>query len=55
MAMKFTDKASFSQESIINFYDNHIYADEDSQDNVESNFQQRYSLNVWVCVIDDYL
>lgn len=51
----FTDEASFSRESIRNFHNNHIWADENPHEIAESKFQHQFSLNVWLGVIDDYL
>lgn len=51
----FTDEANFSRNSIRNFHNNHLWADENPYAIVESNHQEQFSLNVWAGIIDDYL
>lgn len=51
----FTDEANFSRNSIRNFHNNHLWADENPHGIVESNHQEQFSLNVWAGIIDDYL
>lgn len=51
----FTDEANFSRESIRNFHNNHIWADQNPHEFTECNFQHQFSLNVWLGVIHDYL
>lgn len=51
----FTDEANFSRECITNFHNNHIWSDENPNAIVESRFQHKFSLNVWVGIIGDFL
>ena len=51
----FTDEANFSKNAIMNFHNNHSWADENPHEIVEWHFQHRFSLNVWVGIIDDHL
>lgn len=51
----FTDEANFSREAIINFHNNHVWAEENPHAIVEAHHQQQFSLNVWVGIIGDYL
>lgn len=51
----FTDEANFSRTSIINFHNNHIWAQENPHGIVESHFQEQFSLNVWGGIIGDHL
>lgn len=51
----FTDEASFSRTSIVNFHNNHLWADENPHGIVETHFQEQFSLNVWGGIIGDHL
>ncbi|EZA58875.1 hypothetical protein X777_00578, partial [Ooceraea biroi] len=51
----FTDEAIFTNNRIINFHNNHIWADENPHAVVESRHQHRFSLNVWVGILRDRL
>ncbi|RLU18806.1 hypothetical protein DMN91_009163 [Ooceraea biroi] len=51
----FTDKAIFTNNGIINFHNNHVWADENPHAVVESRYQHRFSLNVWVGILKDRL
>lgn len=51
----FTDEANFSRNSIINFHNNHIWAEENPHGIVETHFQEQFSLNVWGGIIGDHL
>lgn len=51
----FTDEANFSRDAIVNFHNDHFWADENPHVIRESHFQQHFSLNVWAGFIGDYL
>lgn len=51
----FTDEASFSKVAIINFHNNHIWADENPHALVEAHHQEQFSLNVWIGIIGNHL
>jgi len=51
----FTDESQFSRDGVNNTHNSHVWADENTQATVESNFQQRFSVNVWFAVLDDQL
>jgi len=51
----FTDDAQFNRDGINNTYNSHVWADENPHATVESNFQLRFSVNVWCAVLDDKL
>lgn len=51
----FTDEASFSRNAIINFHNNHIWAEDNPNAIVENHFQVQFSLNIWVGIIGDHL
>lgn len=51
----FTDEAHFSRNAIMNFHNNHNWAQENPHAITESNFQEQFSVNVWIGIIDDYL
>ncbi|XP_066253696.1 uncharacterized protein, partial [Euwallacea similis] len=51
----FTDEATFSRSAIINFHNNHIWADENPHSIVDERFQHQFSLNVWAGIVGDYL
>ena len=50
----FTD-AQFNRDGVNNTHSSHVWADENPHATVESNFQQRFSVNVWCAVLDDQL
>ena len=50
----FTDEAQFSGDGVNNTH-NSVWADENPHTTVESNFQLRFSVNVWCAVLDDQL
>ena len=51
----FTDEAQFNRDGVNNTHNSHVWADENPHATVESNFQQRFSVNVWYAVLDDQL
>lgn len=51
----FTDEASFSRNAIINFHNNHMWAEENPHAVIENNFQENFSVNVWVGIVGDFL
>ena len=51
----FTDEANFSREAIINFHNNHVWAEENPHTIVQGNYQQKFSLNVWAGIVGNYL
>lgn len=51
----FTDEANFSRNAIMNFHNNHHWADENPHAITERHFQEQFSLNVWVGILGDHL
>lgn len=51
----FTDEAIFTNNGVINFHNNHVWADENPHAVVQSRHQHRFSLNVWLGVLGDRL
>lgn len=51
----FTDEAGFNRDGIINFHNNHLWADENPHGINESRHQQRFSINVWAGIVDEFL
>ena len=50
----FTDEAQFNHDGVNNTHNSHVWADENPHTTVESNFQLRFSVNVWCAVLDDH-
>ena len=51
----FTDEAQFNRDGLNNTRYSHVWADENPHATVESNFQLRFSVNVWCAILDDQL
>jgi len=51
----FTDEAQFNRDGVNNTHNSHVWADENTHATVESNFQLRFSVNVWCADLDDQL
>lgn len=51
----FTDEANFSRNAIMNFHNNHVWAEDNPNAIMQSGFQDRFSVNVWVGIVGDYL
>ena len=51
----FTDEAQFNRNGVNNTHNFHVWGDDNPHATVESNFQQRVSVNVWCAVLDDQL
>jgi len=51
----FTDEAQFNRDGVNNTHSSHMWGDENPHATVESNFQQRFSVNVWCAVLVDQL
>ena len=51
----FTDEAQFNRDGFNNTHNSHVWADENPHATVESNFQLRFSVNVWCAVLYDQL
>ena len=51
----FTDESQFNRDSVNNTHNSHVSADENPHATVESNFQQRFNVNVWCAVLNDQL
>ena len=45
----------YRRSGVNNTHNSHVWADENPHATVESNFQQRFSVNVWCAVLDDQL
>ena len=51
----FTDEAQLNCNGVNNTHNSNVWADENPHATVESNFQLRFSVNVWCAVLDDQL
>ena len=51
----FTDEAQFNRDGVNNTHNSNVWGDVNPHATVESNFQQRFSVNVWCAVLDDQL
>jgi hypothetical protein len=51
----FIDEAAFTRNGIINFHNNHMWAEENPHAVVQSRRQQQFSINVWAGIIGDVL
>jgi len=51
----FTDELQFNRDGVNNTNNSHVWADVNPHATAESNFQQRFSVNVWCAVLDDQL
>lgn len=51
----FTDEATFTRDGINNTHNSHVWSDENPHAIVETNFQHRFSVNVWCAMIAGYL
>jgi len=51
----FTDESQFNRDGVNNTHNSHMWADGNPHATVESNFQQRFSVNVWCAVLDNQL
>lgn len=51
----FTDEACFSRNAIMNFHNNHIWAEENPNAVIQNNYQQQFSVNVWIGIVGDFL
>lgn len=51
----YTDEATFTRHGVTNTHNDHWWAKENPHQTVESNFQHRFSVNVWCGIVDDLL
>ena len=51
----FTEEARFNRNGVSNTLNYHVWADENPHSTMESNFQLRFSVNVWCAVLDDQM
>jgi len=51
----FTDESHSNRDGVNNTHNSHMWADDNPHATVESNFQQRFSVNEWCAVLDDQL
>ena len=51
----FTDESPFNRDGVNNTHNFHVWADQNSQAPVESNFKHRFIVNVWCAVLDEQL
>lgn len=51
----FTDEARFGVEGVFNLHNEHCWCDENPHLPVEHGFQNRFSINVWAGIIENYL
>lgn len=50
-----SDEATFTQNGLWNFHNSHIWSDENPHCIIQRNTQHRFSINVWVGIIGDFL
>jgi hypothetical protein len=50
-----TDEEAFTRNGIINFHNNHMWAEENPHAVVQSSRQQQFSINVWTAIIGNLL
>lgn len=50
-----TDEASFTRRGVVNYHNLHVWAQENPHEIRPKSFQQEFSVNVWLGVIDDTL
>lgn len=51
----FTDEACFARNAIMNFHNNHVWAEDNPQAIIENNSQNKFSVNVWIGIVGDFL
>lgn len=51
----FTDEAKFTRDAIMNFHNNHQWAEENPHAIMQSRHQQTFSCNIWAGIVGDYL
>lgn len=51
----FTDEAGFTRNGVLNFHNLHLWRDENPHAVIPSRHQQRFSLNVWGGIINDFV
>lgn len=51
----FTDEATFTRDGINNTRNYHVWSEENPHATIQSNFQHKFSVNVWCGMIDRYL
>jgi hypothetical protein len=51
----FTDEAHFTHDGVNNTRNSHLWGRDNPHRTVESKYQNRFSVNVWCCVIGDQL
>lgn len=51
----FTDEATFTQDGVFNYHNEHFWANENPHVIRESNFQHRFAINVWAGIVGDHL
>lgn len=49
----FTDEANFSRDKIMNFHNNHIWAENNPHAVIEGRHQNQFSVNVWAGIVGD--
>lgn len=50
-----TDEAGFTRSGILNYHNNHVWADQNPHAFFESGHQQRFMINVWAGILGDRL
>lgn len=51
----FTDEAGFTRDGVVNFHNQHVWADENPHEVAERGHQHRFSINVWAGILGDRL
>lgn len=51
----FSDESQFTRDGVNNTRNSHLWSDENPHGTTETNFQRRFSVNVWCGMIDDQL
>lgn len=51
----FTDEVNFSRNSLMNFHNNHVWAEQIHMKYVKMYFQHQFLLNFWIGILGDWL
>jgi hypothetical protein len=49
------DKVCFTRNGVVNFHNVHVWAQENPHAVRQSNFQQRFSINIWAGIVDNFV
>jgi hypothetical protein len=49
------DEVCFTRNGVVNFHNVHVWAQENPHAVRQSNFQQRFSINIWAGIVDNFV